>query len=56
MSYILPFEWHAFEAWILENYPDLFEEWEVDASHLLDLDEWLDQEYYYVLDKWRRQR
>lgn len=45
-----------FEQWLLGAYPDLFAEWELEASEWLDLDEWLDREHYQVLNEWQEYR
>lgn len=52
MSIIRLTNTYAFEQWLLQNHPDLFEEWELEASEFLDLDEWLDRQHYWVLRKW----
>lgn len=45
-----------FEQWLLQTYPGLFSEWELEACEWLDLDEWLDKEHYRVLDEWQKFR
>lgn len=53
---IHPTDNYAFEQWLLRNHPDVFGEWELEASEWLDLDDWLWQEHYEVLDEWQRFR
>jgi hypothetical protein len=48
-------EARIFEEWLLENYRDLFEEWELgESGEYLDLDEWVKRNYYEVWDTWRK--
>lgn len=44
----------AFEQWLGANRPELWEEWELEASHLLDVDEWIQHEHWQVWDEWRK--
>ena len=39
MSVIRLTNTYAFEQWLLQSHPDLFVEWELEASEWLDLDE-----------------
>jgi len=43
----------AFERWVETTYPDVFSEWETEASEFLDLHEWLDYAHPHVLQAWR---
>lgn len=43
----------AFEEWMIDRYPLVFNEWELEASHLMDLDEFVRREYHEVWDEWR---
>lgn len=43
----------AFERWVEATHPDVFSEWEAEASEFLDLHEWLDYAHPYVLQAWR---
>ena len=54
MPVVSMLEYPSFEQWVIENYPALFAEWEVEASHLLDLDEWLEMEHPGVIMAWDR--
>lgn len=56
MTLLHPTDTYRFEQWLLEMYPDLFTEWELEASQWLDLDEWLAREHYHVLDEWWKHR
>jgi hypothetical protein len=39
----------ALEHWLEKHRPDLLDEWHVEASEYLDLDEWLEREHWIVL-------
>jgi len=54
MTTLVPTDTLEFEKWLLDNYPDLFSEWELEACEWLDLDEWLNLEHWEVLAEWRR--
>ncbi len=56
MAMLYPSHTWIFEQWLLQTYPRLFSEWELEASEWLDLDEWLDKEHYQVLDEWQEFR
>jgi len=42
------------EWWMEENHPGVFNEWELEASSLMDLWDWLQQEHYGVIDEFRK--
>ena len=50
----LKFQPMRLEEWMMANFPDGFSEWELTASEWLDLDEWLEMEYYDVFCKARK--
>ena len=54
MSLVPITEQIAFEEWVIKTYPDLFNEWEVNVAEYIDLNEWLEQEHYSVIDAWRQ--
>lgn len=56
MTTISPVEYLDFETWFVQKYPRLFEIWELDYSDMLDLDEWVEREYYKIINEWNRSR
>lgn len=56
MSALSPTDTYEFEQWLLERYPGLFSEWELEACEWLELDEWLGKEHWEVLDEWWRHK
>lgn len=40
-----------FHDWVQDNHPDAFEEW-LGHFHLIDLDEFLQSEYWEILEEW----
>jgi len=53
MSVISVTEYPQFEKWVIEIHADMFAEWELEASHLLDFDEWVNTEYPEIITAWR---
>jgi hypothetical protein len=43
-----------FEEWVIKVHPDLFSEWETEASEYMDVDEWFERNHYCLVDEWRR--
>jgi len=41
-----------FYTWVLKTHPALFEDWELEASEWVDLDEWLKREAAHVIEEW----
>ena len=58
MSSINPFDKPIFERWVILNYPQIFENYELsEAAEYLDLDEWLERcTAYQVIIEWRKHR
>lgn len=54
MNVVSDLENPDFEKWVIETYPDLFSEWELEVSEYLDLDEWLEMEHFGVIAAWDR--
>ena len=44
----------AFEEWLIENHPYIFEEWELEVSHLLELEEFVQRLYWKIWEFWNR--
>ena len=42
------------EFWLCENYPIMFEDWELTASEVMDLWDWLEQENWAIVDEFKR--
>lgn len=47
-----PKEARKFEEWMEDNYPRLFEDWELRYSEYLDLDEFIKKNNYIAWKKW----
>lgn len=48
-------EYPEFERWAIENYPDEFEKWGVEAAAWLDFDEWCRHEAPFILEEWEQE-
>lgn len=45
-----------FERWLINAYPKLFSEWELEASEYMDVDDWIEENYYAILKEWRKRK
>lgn len=56
MAKISPVDIPRFEQWVLENYADEFNEWELEASEWIELDEFIWQNYPEIIYEWQEGR
>jgi len=53
---ISPIDIPRFEKWVLEYYADEFDEWELEASEWIELDEFIWRNYPEIIYKWREEQ